>query len=105
MVRRIDHDVYEQRPGSRRYGLLDGGEIVDVVHGNSVTAHGHSYLSKIRPRVGRMRGIHATCGELDVFCAVGAVVEERHDQVHLVPDRGVEVRQPTEHETAITARQ
>src|SRR5690625_7999949 len=52
-----------------------------------------------------MRSIHATRCELNVLCAVSAVVEERHDQVHLVPDRGVEVRQPTEHETAITARQ
>src|SRR5699024_7567175 len=52
-----------------------------------------------------MRRIHATCGELNVLCAVSAVVEERHNQVHLVPDRGVEVRQPAEHETAITARQ
>src|SRR4051812_13548718 len=78
-------------------------ELVQVAGRKATPAEGSGNRSEIGPGEGRDLRIHALAAQLNMLCAVCAVIEHHADEVDPVADGRRELGQAAEHEAAVAA--
>src|SRR5258708_15141234 len=101
----VDLYVYEDRTIPVADFAEHAVEVLAAAHRVAPSADAFCQWRELRRRESCDSGIHFAQGELNVLCAIGAVVEQRDDDVGPVPHRRVELGEATQHDAAITAHQ